>query len=295
MRTSRCPRGGSNRSYANSPCNTATGLDSRDDFRGLVLGRGADGYLVHGSARVAEKRRARRRERAQRGAHQWHSGINIGMVAQSKASAALEVARAVRNGVAVIGHDMPKGTELAVHVDRAAFIEASMREVMIALGISLILVLVVIYAFLGSWRATLIPAVTIPISIIAACAAMYALSFTINVLTLLGMVLAIGLVVDDAIVVLENIYRRIEHGEQSLLAAIDGSREIGFAVIATTLSAVGGVRTDFLSSRAESEGCFSEFGFTLAASIFSCLHCPHAHPDDDLAALRQGIDAQPYQ
>ncbi len=146
-----------------------------------------------------------------------------------------------------------------------------MREVLIALSISLVLVLVVIYAFLGNWRATLIPAVTIPISIIAACAAMYAMGFTINVLTLLGMVLAIGLVVDDAIVVLENIYRRIERGEQSLLAALDGSREIGFAVIATTLvlSAVF-VPISFLTGRIGR--LFSEFGFTLAASIlFSCL------------------------
>ena len=127
------------------------------------------------------------------------------------------------------------------------------------------------YVFLGNWRATLIPAVTIPISILAACAAMYALGFTLNVLTLLGMVLAIGLVVDDAIVVLENIYRRIEHGEPSLLAAIDGSREIGFAVIATTLvlSAVF-VPISFLGGRVGR--LFSEFGFTLAASIlFSCL------------------------
>ncbi len=141
----------------------------------------------------------------------------------------------------------------------------------VALAISFALVLLVMYAFLGNWRATLIPAVTIPISILAACAAMSALGFTLNVLTLLGMVLAIGLVVDDAIVVLENIYRRIEHGQPSLLAAIDGSREIGFAVIATTLvlSAVF-VPISFLGGRVGR--LFSEFGFTLAASIlFSCL------------------------
>ncbi|HEV7715778.1 MAG TPA: efflux RND transporter permease subunit, partial [Steroidobacteraceae bacterium] len=147
----------------------------------------------------------------------------------------------------------------------------SLHEVLIALSISFTLVLAVMYAFLGNWRATLIPAVTIPISILAACAAMNALGFTLNVLTLLGMVLAIGLVVDDAIVVLENIYRRIEHGEPSLLAAIDGSREIGFAVIATTLvlSAVF-VPISFLGGRVGR--LFSEFGFTLAASIlFSCL------------------------
>jgi multidrug efflux pump len=248
--------------------NTATGLDTQEDFRGLVLGRGSDGYLVRLSE-VASVELAAENERSAARTN-GIPGINIGLAAQSKANT-LEVARAVRHEVEVLRPDMPKGTELAVHVDRAVFIEASMREVMIALGISLILVLVVIYAFLGNWRATLIPAVTIPISIIAACAAMYAMGFTINVLTLLGMVLAIGLVVDDAIVVLENIYRRIEHGEQSLLAAIDGSREIGFAVIATTLvlSAVF-VPISFQTGRVGR--LFGEFGFTLAASIlFSCL------------------------
>ncbi|HKE43045.1 MAG TPA: efflux RND transporter permease subunit [Steroidobacteraceae bacterium] len=248
--------------------NTATGFDTDADFRSLVLGRGAGGYLVR-LGEVASVELAAENERSVARTN-GIPGINIGMVAQSKASA-LEVAHAVRNEVAVLSQDMPKGTQLAVHVDRAVFIEASMREVMIALGISLCLVLIVIYAFLGNWRATLIPAVTIPISIIAACAVMYALGFTINLLTLLGMVLAIGLVVDDAIVVLENIYRRIEHGEQSLLAAIDGSREIGFAVIATTLvlSAVF-VPISFQTGRVGR--LFSEFGFTLAAAIlFSCL------------------------
>ena len=158
-----------------------------------------------------------------------------------------------------------------MNIDRAVFIRASLREVLFALGISLSLVLLVLYAFFGDWRATLIPAVAIPVSIIAACTAIYALGFSINTLTLLGVVLAIGLVVDDAIVVLENIFRRIEAGERSLLAAIDGSNEIGFAVIATTavLSAVF-VPISFLSGRVGR--LFGEFGLTLAASIlFSCL------------------------
>jgi multidrug efflux pump len=248
--------------------NTATGLNTQEDFRGLVLGRGADGYLVR-LGEVASVELAAENERSAARTN-GIPGISIGLVAQSKANT-LEVARAVRNEVAIVNRDLPKGTELGVNVDRGVFIEASMHEVMIALGISLVLVLLVIYAFLGNWRATVIPAVTIPISIIAACAAMYALGFTINVLTLLGMVLAIGLVVDDAIVVLENIYRRIERGQQSLLAAIDGSHEIGFAVIATTLvlSAVF-VPISFQTGRVGR--LFSEFGFTLAASIlFSCL------------------------
>ena len=247
---------------------TATGLDTQEDFRQLVIGRGADGYLVRlgevaGVELAAENERSSARTNG-------IPGISIGLEAQSKANT-LEVARAVRNEVEILNRDLPEGTQLGVNVDRAVFIESSMREVLIALGISLVLVLIVIYAFLGNWRATVIPAVTIPISIVAACAAMYTMGFTINVLTLLGMVLAIGLVVDDAIVVLENIYRRIERGEQSLLAAITGSHEIGFAVIATTLvlSAVF-VPISFQTGRIGR--LFSEFGFTLAASIlFSCL------------------------
>ncbi|HSD74236.1 MAG TPA: efflux RND transporter permease subunit [Steroidobacteraceae bacterium] len=247
---------------------TATGLDTQEDFRQLVIGRGADGYLVRlgevaGVELAAENERSSARTNG-------IPGISIGLEAQSKANT-LEVARAVRNEVEILNRDLPEGTQLGVNVDRAVFIESSMREVLIALGISLVLVLIVIYAFLGNWRATVIPAVTIPISIVAACAAMYTMGFTINVLTLLGMVLAIGLVVDDAIVVLENIHRRIERGEQSLLAAVTGSHEIGFAVIATTLvlSAVF-VPISFQTGRIGR--LFSEFGFTLAASIlFSCL------------------------
>ncbi len=165
----------------------------------------------------------------------------------------------------------------------------------VALSISFALVLLVMYAFLGNWRATLIPAVTIPISILAACAAMYALGFTLNVLTLLGMVLAIGLVVDDAIVVLENIYRRIEHGQPSLLAAIDGSKEIGFAVIADDTGAVRGVRAgiSFLGGRVGR--LFSEFGFTLRG--LDPVLVPRgvvADTDDDLAAVpRAARTAQP--
>ena len=248
--------------------NTATGLDTEADFDALTVGRSPDGYLVR-LGEVADVELAAENERTVARVN-GIPGISMGIEPQSKANT-LEVARAVRAEVEILNQDLPPGTELGINVDRAVFIEASMREVVIALGISLVLVLIVIYGFLGNWRATLIPAVTIPISIIAACAAMYALGFTINVLTLLGMVLAIGLVVDDAIVMLENIYRRIEQGQQSLLAALDGSREIGFAVIATTLvlSAVF-VPISFQTGRVGR--LFGEFGFTLAASIlFSCL------------------------
>src|SRR5262245_49496307 len=248
--------------------NTETGFETPEDFRNLVVGRGPDGYLVK-LQDVADVQLAAENERTIARTNRI-PGVSIGLEAQANANA-LDVAKHVRAELEALGKDLPPGTHLGINIDRAVFIEASLREVLVALAISFSLVLAVMYAFLGNWRATLIPAVTIPISILAACAAMSAMGFTLNVLTLLGMVLAIGLVVDDAIVVLENIYRRIEHGEPSLLAAIDGSREIGFAVIATTLvlSAVF-VPISFLGGRIGR--LFSEFGFTLAASIlFSCL------------------------
>ncbi|MCP4048146.1 MAG: efflux RND transporter permease subunit, partial [Gammaproteobacteria bacterium] len=144
-------------------------------------------------------------------------------------------------------------------------------EVYKALAVALLLVLVVIYFFLGSFRATLIPAIVVPISVIATFIVMSAMGYTINILTLLGLVLAIGLVVDDAIVVLENIYRRIEEGQKPLLAALDGSREIGFAVIATTLVLVA-VFVPLSYIEGDIGRLFREFGITLAAAVlFSSL------------------------
>ncbi|MEO1202920.1 MAG: efflux RND transporter permease subunit, partial [Pseudomonadota bacterium] len=160
---------------------------------------------------------------------------------------------------------------IEIDVDTAEFIRASITEVGKALGLAMFLVLVVIYGFIGTLRATLIPAVTIPISIISAFIVMAALGFSINTLTLLGFVLAIGLVVDDAIVVLENIARRIEGGEPTLLAATNGSREIGFAVIATTLVLIAVILP--VSFMPGNIGLiFGEFGISLATAVaFSSL------------------------
>jgi multidrug efflux pump len=146
-----------------------------------------------------------------------------------------------------------------------------MKEVVKAMGIAILLVLVVIYLFLGRVRSTLIPAVTVPISLVATFIVMDFLGFSINRLTLLGLVLAVGLVVDDAIVVLENIHRRIEKGEPPLLAAVDGAREIGFAVIATTLVLVA-VFVPISMMEGNIGRLFNEFGIAIAASVgFSCL------------------------
>jgi len=151
------------------------------------------------------------------------------------------------------------------------FIRESMKKVVHALGETGVIVLVVIFMFLGTARATLIPAATIPVSIFAATIVMAALHYSINTLTLLGAVLAIGLVVDDAIVVLENIVRRIEHGEPPLLGAINGSREIAFAVVATTMVLVA-VFLPISYLQGNVGRLFSEFGVAVAAAVvFSAL------------------------
>jgi multidrug efflux pump len=247
---------------------TQTGLDTEQDFRELPLGRGEDGYLVR-LGEVADVRLAAENERTVARSN-GVPGISIGIEQISKANT-LDVARAVRAERERILPDLPPGTRLEVNLDRSVYIDASMKEVVEALAIAMGLVIVVIYLFLGNARATLVPSLTIPVSIIAAFIVMAALGFSINTLTLLGLVLAIGLVVDDAIVVLENIYRRMEHGEPALIAAVDGSREIGFAVLATTAVLVSVfVPMSFLEGNVGK--LFREFGFTIAAAVaFSAL------------------------
>ncbi len=247
---------------------TATGYSRPDDFRALVIGRGRDGQFVR-LAQVAEVRVGAENERGIARAN----GIAAVSLAIEQLSTAntVDVSRGVRAEVGRVQNDLPGDMRLEVNYDRAEFIEASMNEVYKALLFAMLLVLIVIYLFLGSLRATLIPSVVVPISLIATFTVMSALGYTINILTLLGLVLAIGLVVDDSIVVLENIYRRIEDGMQPLLAALEGAREIGFAVIATTLVLVS-VFVPLSFIRGDVGRLFNEFGITLAAAvIFSSL------------------------
>jgi multidrug efflux pump len=247
---------------------TLVGLETEEDFRNLVIERGADGHLVR-LGEVADVRLAAENERSYSRLN-GQTGLMLQVQAQSKGNT-LDIARGVRAEVERMKDSLPAGTTLNVSVDNALPIEAALREVLIAVAFALTSVLAVIYIFLGNLRATLIPAVTIPVSIIASLTVMYALGYSINVLTLLGLVLAIGLVVDDAIVVLENAHRRHELGEPRLVAAITGTREIGFAVIATTLTLISVfVPISFLPG--DLGRLFREFGFTLAASVaFSAL------------------------
>ncbi|MGE3977702.1 MAG: efflux RND transporter permease subunit [Nitrospira sp.] len=165
------------------------------------------------------------------------SSLGISVSRQSKANT-LAVARAVKEQLPSISAGLPDGMSLTLAWDSATPIERSLDEVYVALGLSLLLVVMVIFLFLGSTRATLIPAVAIPVSIIGTCTIMALTGCSLNVLTLLGLVLAVGLVVDDAIIVLENIHRRIVAGMPPVHAAIEGTNEIAFAVVATTISLV---------------------------------------------------------
>jgi len=184
---------------------TLVGLETEEDFRNLVIERGDDGHLVR-LGEVADVRLAAENERSYSRLN-GQTGLMLQVQAQSKGNT-LDIARGVRAEVERMKDSLPAGTTLNVSVDNALPIEAALREVLIAVAFALTSVLAVIYIFLGNLRATLIPAVTIPVSIIASLTVMYALGYSINVLTLLGLVLAIGLVVDDAIVVLENAHRR---------------------------------------------------------------------------------------
>ncbi|MBA5764242.1 vibriobactin export RND transporter permease subunit VexH [Vibrio sp. 404] len=160
--------------------------------------------------------------------------VSLGIVPQSDANP-LEVAKQVHNEVETIQKFLPDGTRLAVDYDSTVFIERSIEEVYSTLFITGGLVILVLYVFIGQARATLIPAVTVPVSLISSFIAAYYFGFSINLITLMALILSIGLVVDDAIVVVENIFHHIERGEKPLLAAYKGTREVGFAVVATTL------------------------------------------------------------
>ena len=163
--------------------------------------------------------------------------VGLGVVRQSKANT-LEVAEGIKATMAVLAPGLPDGIDYAFPYDESVFVERAVIEVWQTLGIAFALVALTIFVFLRSPRATLIPVMAIPVSILATFGGMYALGFSVNIFTLLALVLAIGLVVDDAIVVLENIYRHLEEGHKPMDAAFMAMDEISFAVIATTLSLV---------------------------------------------------------
>jgi multidrug efflux pump len=191
--------------------------------------------------------------------------VGLGIVKQSTANT-LEVARAVKAQLPRVQSTLPPGMTAFVAFDSSLFIEASIKAVYRAIFDAIVLVTLVIFLFLRSFRSTLIPFVTIPVSLIGACFFLWVFGFTINILTLLGIVLAIGLVVDDAIVVLENIHRHIEEGMTPLTAALRGSREIAFAVVAMTVT-LAAVFVPLVFSTGNTGKLFTEFALTVAMAV----------------------------
>ncbi|MBW9057998.1 efflux RND transporter permease subunit [Agrobacterium pusense] len=204
-------------------------------------------------------------------------GVGLGIIRQAQSNT-LSISTGVKAAVDAMSANLPEGTRVVVTSDDAVFIEGALHEVELALGLSAIIVVVVLYLFLRDWRATLIPAITMPVALIGTIVAIYMVGFSVNILTLLAIVLATGLVVDDAIVVLENIVRRRAEGMGPRAAAVLGTQEVFFAVIATTatLAAVF-IPLSFLPGQLG--GLFREFGFVLAfavglSSIVALTLCP---------------------
>jgi multidrug efflux pump len=160
--------------------------------------------------------------------------VGIGLTRQSQAND-LQISKAVHKELDEVNQSLPAGTRLDIAVDYSVFTSEAIREVWITMGLSLLLVAAVNVIFLGTWRAALVPTIVAPICILSSFIVMAPLGFSLNLLTLLALVLAIGLVVDDAIVVVENIQRRIDEGEPPLVAAERGAKQVFFAVIATTM------------------------------------------------------------
>lgn len=178
----------------------------------------------------------------------------------------IQVARVVHQAMANLMTNMPSGMHASFTFDVSHFLKSSIHETMMAIVEAVLLVMLVVFLFLGSLRAASIPIVTIPVSLVAVFAVMKLLGFSINTLSLLGMVLAIGLVVDDAIVVVENIHRYIERGMAPLQAALTGSREIAYAVVVMCLTLVS-VYAPIGFTQGVTAALFKEFAFTLAGAV----------------------------
>jgi multidrug efflux pump len=239
-----------------------TGLKTPIEF-GRIRVKLADGYQV----RLREVARVELGAADERRVSTYNGGqaITVGIIKQAVANP-LDVSQALRDVLPEVNQSLPQGMTAEIANDTAVFIDRSIKAVYMTILEAVALVVLVIIVFLRSVRASIIPIVTIPISLIATFALMYVMGFTINTLTLLAMVLAIGLVVDDAIVVLENVHRYIENGMEPFAAAIKGTREISFAVIAMTLT-LAAVYAPIAFAPGRTGRLFLEFALTLAGAV----------------------------
>lgn len=193
------------------------------------------------------------------------AAISAGVIRNATANP-LTLSQGVRDIIPKLKQDLPSDVQIEVANDNSLFIDRSVKNVYHTIGEAIVLVALVIFVFLRTVRASIIPIVTIPVSLIGAFALMAAFGFTINTLTLLALVLAIGLVVDDAIVMLENIFRHIEEGLDPFSAAIKGAREIGFAIISMTMTLVA-VYAPLAFTPGRTGRLFVEFALALAGAV----------------------------
>jgi len=243
---------------------TERAFRTTDDFTRLVIARGADGYLV----RLGDVARVERGTEEDRTFFRGNGTpmVGLGIIKQSTANT-IAVADAAKAEMQRLNPALPEGMQIFQSYDTSMFVKDAIFEVYKTLGIAIVLVVLVIFLFLGSARAMLVPAVTVPVSLIATFIVLLVLGFSINILTLLALVLAIGLVVDDAIVVLENIHRRMEqYGETRLVAAYRGTRQVGFAVVATTIVLIA-VFVPIAFLQGDVGRLFTEFALTMAAAV----------------------------
>ncbi|WP_374340970.1 efflux RND transporter permease subunit [Azonexus sp.] len=239
-----------------------TDLDTPEEFAAVVV-RTVNGYPV----RIADLGRVEIGAASERSSVRFkgRSAVSLGLIKQATANP-LELSQALRKDLPKITGELPEGMTASISYDSSVFIDRSIESVFTTIAEAILLVLAIIFFFLRNFRATLIPLVTIPVSLVGAFAIMFMLGFTINTLTLLALVLAIGLVVDDAIVVLENIFRHIEDGMPRRQAAFQGAQEIGFAVVAMTLT-LAAVYAPVAFMTGRTGKLFIEFALTLAGAV----------------------------
>ncbi|MFN3461666.1 MAG: efflux RND transporter permease subunit, partial [Oceanibaculum sp.] len=239
-----------------------TSISTPEQFAAIIIGRSNQALVRLGDVADVELGAYNDDVRAR---INGKSGVTLGIVKQSTANP-LDVSTAIRAALPGIQESLTPGMYLELAYDSSTFIARSIENVYKTIGEAVVLVLLVIVFFLRSVRATIIPLVTIPLSLVGACALMYAMGFTLNTLTMLSFVLAIGLVVDDAIVMLENIHRHIEEGLSPLKAALVGSREIAFAVLAMTIT-LAAVYVPVALQTGRTGKLFTEFALTLAGAV----------------------------
>jgi len=244
------------------PVKTLSRLNTPAEFNALVIKRIADRVVRFEDVGYAEL-----------GAQNERSSLKMGSTPiaglyfkQQPGANQIEIVDDLRRRLEQIRKEVPPDINLQVAFDNTEYVRRSLLEVTETIFIAFALVVLVVFLFLREWRSTLIPILAIPVSIVGTFGIMYAAGFSINTLTLLGIVLAIGLVVDDAIVVLENIYAKIEAGKPPLEAGIEGTREIFFAIISTTLT-LAVVFLPLLFMGGLSGRLFREFGVTIAGAV----------------------------